>query len=39
VAEMIKTYRAPRTIFALLGSNERGEQIVKETAEEHDGWM
>lgn len=39
VAGIIKMYRAPRTVFALTGSNERGEHIVKEIAEEDDGWM
>ncbi len=39
VKEIIRMYRAPRTIFSLMGSSERGEQIVKEIAGEDDGWM
>jgi len=39
IKEIIKMYRAPRTVFALMGSNEQGEQIVKEIAEDDDGWM
>ena len=36
--ELIDTYRYPRNTPARWGSNERGEEIAKELAEEFDGW-
>ncbi|MBW2040021.1 MAG: hypothetical protein JRI46_10610 [Deltaproteobacteria bacterium] len=36
--ELIERYRAPRTVYALWGSNPAGEQIAWEIIEEMDGW-
>ena len=36
--DLIKMYRAPRTVYALLGSNPAGERIAMEIIEEMDGW-
>ena len=38
VRELVKKYRAPRTVFGTMGSNERGKQIVAEVCDEYDGW-
>lgn len=38
VRELIKTYRAPRCVYALWGSTERGKELVEELAQEDDGW-
>jgi hypothetical protein len=35
---LVKKYRAPRTTFATLGSDERGESIAREVFDEEDGW-
>jgi hypothetical protein len=39
VAELIRKYRAPRTVFGTMGSNEQGKQIVAEVCDEYDGWV
>ena len=36
--EIIAHYRAPRTVYALWGSNPAGMAIARETIEEMDGW-
>jgi hypothetical protein len=36
--ELIAQYRAPRTVYALWGSNPAGMAIARETIEEMDGW-
>jgi hypothetical protein len=36
--QVIARYRAPRTVFALWGSNPEGMAIARETIEEMDGW-
>jgi DNA-directed RNA polymerase subunit K/omega len=36
--EIIAQYRAPRTVYALWGSNAAGMVIARETIEEMDGW-
>jgi hypothetical protein len=36
--EVITRYRAPRTVYALWGSNPEGRAIARETIEEMDGW-
>ena len=36
--EVITRYRAPRTVYALWGSNPEGMAIAGETIEEMDGW-
>jgi hypothetical protein len=38
VSELVRKYRAPRTVFGTMGSNERGKQIVAEICDEYDGW-
>lgn len=35
---LVKKYRAPRTTYAALGSDERGESTVREIFDEEDGW-
>jgi hypothetical protein len=36
--EVFARYRAPRTVFALMGSDPAGMAIARETIEEMDGW-
>jgi putative hemolysin len=36
--EVITRYRAPRTVYALWGSNPEGMTIARGTIEEMDGW-
>jgi hypothetical protein len=36
--KVIASYRAPRTVYALWGSNPEGMAIARETIEEMDGW-
>jgi hypothetical protein len=36
--EIIARYRAPRTVYALWGSNPAGVAIARETIEAMDGW-
>jgi hypothetical protein len=36
--EVFAAYRAPRTVFALWGSDPAGMAIARETIEEMDGW-
>lgn len=38
VRHLIRMYRAPRTVYSLWGSQERGASIVRELADEDDGW-
>lgn len=39
VQALVRKYRAPRTTFATLGSDERGERVVRELFDEEDGWL
>jgi hypothetical protein len=36
--EIIRKYRAPRTVFGCWGSNQKGRFIVARICEEDDGW-
>lgn len=38
IQALVKKYRAPRTTYATLGSNERGKSIVAELFDKDDGW-
>lgn len=38
VRALIRTYRAPRTVFGTWGSSPRGREIVCTLCDEHDGW-
>jgi len=38
IRTLVKKYRAPRTTFATLGSDERAERIVRDELNEEDGW-
>ena len=39
IQALVKRYRAPRTTYATLGSNERGKRIIAELFDEEDGWL
>ncbi len=36
--EVIRKYRAPRTVFGCWGSNEKGRSIIAQICDEDDGW-
>ncbi len=38
IRELVRKYRAPRTVFATWGSSERGKQIISRVFDENDGW-
>lgn len=38
LTDLIERYRAPRTVYALWGSNAAGQEIAQEVIEEMDGW-
>jgi hypothetical protein len=38
VQDLIKKYRAPRTVYGTLGSNEPGKAIVSRLCDIYDGW-
>jgi hypothetical protein len=38
VGELIRKYRAPRTVYATLGSNEEGKRLLSRISDEYDGW-
>ncbi len=38
LVDLIERYRAPRTVYALWGSNPSGEAIAREVIDEMDGW-
>ena len=38
VEELVKKYRAPRTVYATLGSNEEGRRLLSGIFDENDGW-
>ena len=38
IKELIKKYRAPRTVFGTIGSNEKGKLIIDEICDVEDGW-
>ena len=39
IRALVKKYRAPRTTYATLGSNERGKRLMVELFDEDDGWI
>ena len=39
IRALVKKYRAPRTTYATLGSNERARRIMIELFDEEDGWL
>lgn len=38
VKDLIKKYRAPRTVYGTWGSNQKGRQIIARICDEDDGW-
>ena len=38
IRALVKKYRAPRTTYATLGSDERAERIIRDLFNEEDGW-
>lgn len=36
---LVKKYRAPRTTYATLGSDERSERIIRGLFDKEDGWL
>ena len=38
VSDIIKKYRAPRTVYGTWGSTEKGTEITQELMERDDGW-
>jgi hypothetical protein len=38
IRSLITLYRAPRTVYATWGSNEKGASVVSELCDEDDGW-
>ena len=38
IEELIKKYRAPRTVYGTLGSNEAGKAILSRVCDSYDGW-
>ncbi len=38
IKDLIKKYRAPRTVYGTWGSNQRGNQIISGICDEDDGW-
>ena len=38
IRALVKKYRAPRTTYATLGSEERAERIIRDELNEEDGW-
>jgi hypothetical protein len=39
VRALVKKYRAPRTTYATLGSDEKTRRMVEELFDEEDGWL
>ncbi len=39
IRALVKKYRAPRTTFATLGSDERARRMIAELFDEDDGWL
>ncbi|GAI03020.1 unnamed protein product, partial [marine sediment metagenome] len=39
VRALVKKYRAPRTTYATVGSDERVRRIIAELFDEEDGWL
>ena len=39
VRALVKKYRAPRTTYATLGSDERARRMIAELFDEEDGWL
>lgn len=38
IEELVKKYRAPRTVYATLGSSEQGKRLLSRIFDEYDGW-
>ena len=38
IRAMVKKYRAPRTTYATLGSDEKARRMIAELFDEEDGW-
>jgi len=38
IQAMVKKYRAPRTTYATLGSDEKARRMIAELFDEEDGW-
>ena len=39
IQALVKKYRAPRTTYATLGSDEKVRRIIEEIFDEEDGWF
>ena len=39
IRALVRKYRAPRTTYATLGSNERGKRLMIELFDKEDGWV
>ena len=39
IRALVRKYRAPRTTYATLGSNEKGKRLMVELFDEEDGWL
>jgi len=39
IQALVKKYRAPRTTYATLGSDERARRVIVELFDEEDGWL
>lgn len=39
IRALVRNYRAPRTTYATLGSNETGKRLMVELFDEEDGWF
>ena len=39
IRTLVKKYRAPRTTYAMLGSDEKARRMIVELFDEEDGWQ
>jgi hypothetical protein len=39
IQALVKKYRAPRTTYATLGSDEKVRRMIEEIFDEEDGWL
>lgn len=39
IRALVKKYRAPRTTYATLGSDEKARRMIAELFDEEDGWL
>jgi len=39
IRALVKKYRAPRTTYATLGSDERARRMMVDMFDEEDGWL